>query len=185
MNLSDIPFTISFHIDDDLRDVPDDADSMIQAIAFLEDRLSRERSDAEQRSLLGWIGVFARMTGDLDRAEAALQRALAMAVEAGNRPAIIQSQIRLAHVFQWQQRFDDADSLFVSVIERCLSDEDLQRYLDFALQHYGKSLFDQRRYAEAAGTFQKVLDLRLAGGVEDLIASTRQALDATHAHLPR
>lgn len=185
MNPADIPYNTSFHINDDLRDVPDDPEDMARAIAFLDDRLRIEQSDAERRSLFGLIGVLSRMTGDLDRAESALQSALRLAIDEHDRAAIVQSQIRLAHVFQWQQRFVEADTLYVATIEMCSSDDALGHYLDFALQHYGKSLFDQRSYEAASRAFEKALHLRCASGNNELIASSRQALDAARARSPR
>jgi hypothetical protein len=56
-------------------------------------------------------------------------------------------------------------------------------YLDFALQHYSKSLFDQDNYTEAERLFVHALQLRLAKGDDSLIASTRLALEVTRAHV--
>lgn len=180
MKLAEIPYNVSFHFDEELRDVPDDPDGMEKAVDFL---LTASRhadlEDAELVSIYGWLGVFCRMLGDLTPARRFTLQAIALADEIGDKQASIQNHIRLANVLQWQGDFTAADLMYESLVLQCGLEEDLQQYLDFALQHFGKSLFDQGRYREAAGMFQQALDLRLAGGKEDLITSARHALGVT------
>ena len=132
---------------------------------------------------LGLLGGYLRLLGRLDEAEAALAEAVALARDLGDERLLLTNQIRLAHVYQWQRRFAEADALFAAVISRCEADPDRDRLLAFALQHLGKSLFDQERYAEAATCFERALDLRLASGDAELIASSELALATARAQL--
>jgi hypothetical protein len=54
----------------------------------------------------------------------------------------------------------------------------------FGRQHFGKSRFDERRYAEALELFERALAIRLANGAPaDQLASSRQAIAATRHRL--
>lgn len=180
MRPSDIPYDVGFHFDENLREVSDSPADMQRAVTFLEDRLSVANDD-EAGDILGLLGVYSRILGDLEAAERYLTRAVDLTRVQGKPRAVVANELRLAHVFQWQRSFAKADQLYEDVIHRCVRDADLGVYLDFAWQHYGKSLFDQGRYDEAAECFEHALDIRLPAGNQDLIASTRLALDRTNA----
>lgn len=109
------------------------------------------------------LGVAARVLGELELAERALTTALAL------RPSTA-ARLRLAHVFHWQGRFDEAHAEFA----RCAESGELA---DFVHQHWGKCYFDEGRYAEALEHFRAALALR-EGGDPALIESTRVAITA-------
>lgn len=185
----------TYTIDDvTLRDVPDDVVAARARVAGL--RAQGAAGDAER---IGWL----RMLGDLDEAERVGWRSLAAAGgpgTAGDVPVAgadvdlpieaVGAALRLAHVLQWQRRFELADALFRAGRERAdatarsaaAGTRDYRvavamRY--FARQHGGKSLFDQGRYDEALGMFAHALALRLAAGApQDQIDSSRQAVRA-------
>lgn len=184
MKPADIPFNMEYHFDEHLHDVPDSSLEMTQGVRFLKQQLAtRHANDPDRLSILGLLGVYARMLGDLDAAEHYLTEAVALAAESDARRAQTANRVRLAHVHQWQGDFERADELYEDIIRECESSADLDGYLDFACQHYGKSLFDQGRYAEAQALFQRALDLRAQSGNEDLVESTRLAMQAVRARL--
>jgi tetratricopeptide (TPR) repeat protein len=121
----------------------------------------------------------------LGGAEGYAERALALCKEAGDDGCELANSIRLAHVFQWQGRFEEADALFLRVLAPCEQEPSLSRYRSFAHQHYDKSLYDQRRYREAAEHFQSALDLREQQGDEELIASMRLVLERARVLMVR
>jgi Flp pilus assembly protein TadD len=55
--------------------------------------------------------------------------------------------------------------------------------VSYALQHAGKSAFEQGRYAEAAASFREALRLREGGDDAEAVESTRLALAAVERRL--
>ena len=182
----------SYHVDDaTLRDEPDDHD---EAWAYV-------RTLGASGEKVAWL----RMLGELDDAEA---MGWALVADAGGPGSLAAADsrvripmsalapaVRLAHVLHWQGRFRDADVLFTAVVT---SAEDLVRLaagesasqqrattmLAFALQHLGKSRFDEGRLDEALGLFERALDLRMRiGAPGDQLASSQQAVATTGARL--
>ncbi|ASN39963.1 hypothetical protein CGQ24_13695 [Arthrobacter sp. 7749] len=100
--------------------------------------------------------------------------------------------LRLAHVMHWQERYSDANELFLIALaaaEAAVLDPQKPRTVAltiaaFAHQHIGKMYFDQHRCEEALEKFQTALALRQAAqSPEDQIASTLQAITTTKGHL--
>jgi hypothetical protein len=185
---------VSYHIDDvTLRDEPDDLDAAMDYVRALEPGGEK----------VAWL----RMLGELGRAEAmgwellvaaggpdsldAARRGVGVPVDA------LAPAVRLAHVLHWQQRFRDADVLFTSAIGSAhtiaraasagsVEEQRATRLLAFALQHLGKSRFDEARLDEALVLFEQALALRRGSGApDDQIASSEQAITATRARLRR
>ncbi|PZR53118.1 hypothetical protein DNL40_08935 [Xylanimonas oleitrophica] len=153
-----------------LREVPDDVGAARAHVAALTAR--GPDGDAER---VFWL----RVLGELDEA-ARLGRAVVQRAEPGTAQHAA-ALLRLAHVLQWQGRFAEADALFDDALRQARRLEHTA-LTAFALQHSAKSLFDQRRHAEALDRFTEALRLREADGAPaDQIASTRQALAATRA----
>lgn len=182
-----------------LRDAPDDVVAARARVAELS--AQGPAGDAER---MGWL----RMLGDLEEAERIGWRSLAAAGGPGAADEVqaagaevclpieaVGAALRLAHVLQWQRRFELADALFRAGRERAdatarSAEADTRGYRVavamryFARQHGGKSLFDQGRYDEALGQFAHALALRLASAAPaDQIASSRQAIRAVAGRL--
>ena len=186
MRSDDDPSDVSYRFDERLREVPNDSVAMARAVAEIEARLAAGVSDPGDRmGALGTLGGYRRILGRLDEAEATLREAVGLARTAGDGRALLANGIRLAHVLRWQGRFEEADVLFAAAVARCEATPELARLLSFALQHAGKSLFDQGRDAEATERFAHALSSQEADGDPELIASSRLALDAARANLKR
>jgi tetratricopeptide (TPR) repeat protein len=176
-------FDLTYHFAANLREVPDDPEQFALAVRALDRRLATECDDRARLRLLGRCGGYLRILGALDEAEGRLQEAVALSRRLSDERALLTNRIRLAHVYQWQRRFADADALFHQVIATCAGRPDLAALLAFAQQHYGKSLFDRGRYAAAADAFAHALALRRPTGDTDLIASSQLALATTRSRL--
>lgn len=177
-------YRTSYSFDENLRDVPDAPGEMALVVTHLKEELSRpDLQGAEEARLLGQIGVLSRMLGHLDEARSDFEKAVALCEQVGNGKARLVNSIRLAHVYQWQRRFDLSDPLFTEAVSLCEIRSEFSEYLDFALQHYGKSQFDQGNYAEAERLFVRALQLRLPKGDDSLVASSRLALEVTRGRL--
>lgn len=102
----------------------------------------------------------------------------ALTLTGSSRLHHVTASIRLAHVLHWQQRYLEADELFVQALDAAdaLGDDLLRA---FAHQHYGKSLFDQGRFSAAVEQFSTALRIRESvPAPQDQIASSRPALTA-------
>ena len=70
-----IPFDVSYHFDDNLRDVPNSPIQMQQAVRFLKSQFDSSLHDIDRQIYLaGLIGVYSRMLYDFSTAEQALIR---------------------------------------------------------------------------------------------------------------
>jgi len=138
--------------------------------------------DTTQRiELLGRVGGYARTLRNLNLAEQALSTALELAESIGNVRLKTANTIKLAHVYQWQQRYAEGETLFAEAIATCQTHPDAARYLDFAYQHFGKCKFDQGQYSEALGYFQQAMEIRQEKGKLELIESTALAIATTQS----
>jgi len=179
-------YNLSTHFDPTtLRDIPDDPAAMQEAVRDMEDWLTERHlyTTPQIITIMGRLGVYLRILGKLDDAQSYLETAAALSDEVADSKSALINRIRLAHVYQWQHRYDLADPIFQDCITLCETNPTLQHYLDFSYQHYGKSLFDQARYQEAASFFQAALDLRLQKGDMELIESTELALKTAQARM--
>lgn len=169
--------------DDQLRDVPSDPEGLKQYISELDESLQKTSDAKAQVRLLGEMGVHLLSLRELEAAKGKLLEALKIVEE--NQLGIkleIQQKIRLAHVLQWQGLYNESNILFQKIIAVCRIDAQAQVYLDFALQHSGKNLFEQKRYLEALVHFEEAMDIRIIRNAPiDQIESTKLAIAKTRS----
>lgn len=133
-------------------------------------------NNAELAKTYGLIGGYSRIMGNLEQSKHYLELAVAAYQNMGDAVGAFINELRLAHTLQWAGNYQQADALFLRLISGAEAYAQLNPYLDFAYQHYGKSLFDQKDYAEALAFFHKALTLRLLKSNYELTASTKQAI---------
>lgn len=172
---------------DRLRDVPCDPEGLKEYISELNESLKTTSEAKTQVSLLGEMGVHLRSLLDLESAKNKLLQALKIIHE--NQLGLkleVQQKIRLAHVLQWQGLYDESNIHFQEIIAVCRTNDSATIYLDFALQHSGKNLFEQKRYSEALSQFEEAMDLRIQRNAPaDQIDSTQLALAKTKSLMAR
>lgn len=181
------PFVPEFETDENLRSIPKDPEGLLDHVQEMHESLEAIEDPKKLVSVLGEMGVYLRTLGELDAAEGCLSEALRLIHEKnlGIR-AEVQNMIRLAHVLQWRKEFDQSTEIFQQIIEICRSDEEANSYLDFALQHSGKNLFDQKKYPEAYALFEEAYDIRKSKNApKDQIESTEMALRVTKARIQK
>jgi tetratricopeptide (TPR) repeat protein len=158
--------SFSYHYNSQLREVPDDPLAMRAACAVLASVLrSEDLPSADELQILGRIGPLYRILGELDLAESYLSRAVELAASTGNRELLVSNKVRLAQVLQWRGRIAEADSMFLNCLAECEMEPELAPYMAAACHGYGRSLFEQGRYEEAAAQFKRALEI--GGAVED------------------
>jgi tetratricopeptide (TPR) repeat protein len=166
-------------INHDLRDVATCPQDMLKAIEILAGQLG-DTMGAEKIKLLGQLGSFNRILGNLERAEDNLKKAIQLSDNApGLQKFRITNLIRLGHVRHWQERFGEAHEIFDDCIQAILSNEQLKTLLDFAYQHRGKCYFDEQRYEEALKSFYEAILLRNNKSESDLADSSLLAIEET------
>lgn len=117
-----------------------------------------------------------RILGDLERSAVEGE-----AVLAGGGPPGAATRIRplllLGHTRSWQRDWERATELHTEALALATG----TRWEAAAHQHWGKCLFEQGRYLEAAEEFAAALQARRAAGADpDLVASSTTALDRAH-----
>lgn len=170
-----------FKFDERLREIPESQAAFDTYLAYLQKQLTIETRPAEKAALLGELGVQLRCANRLDEAEARLREALKIITtdRLGVRRQV-QQNLRLANVLQWQGKFDESTALFEETLATCKGIAEAMPYLDFALHHSGKNLFDQAKYADALGRFEEALVIRKRREAPaDQIQSTEQAISET------
>lgn len=169
-----------------LRETPLDKKDFQKNIAALQLAVkSNKLSPAEKIVLLSNLGEYQRILGDLTEAEKNLRSALSLNTDHNLGIAReVQIQLRLAIVMQYLGQYKECDINFDIIIELCRRFPEANQYLDFALQHSGKSLFEQKKYKAALKRFQEALTLRESQKAsQSLVDSTRLAIKATLARL--
>lgn len=123
------------------------------------------------------IGEAARIAGELDIAEQ--QLFLAAELAARETPAIaLRARIRLAHVWQWQGRYAEADEELADCVRVAATPADRA----FAHQHAGMCEYDLGDVDRAAAHFQAAARWYAAAGAQaDLVEWAGIGLDAADA----
>lgn len=170
----------TFHFDPELREIPDDLDKWNISAVLLQETMNLTDSSAEYLSLLENLGFVLRVLGRLEEAEAKLKEAVELSSDHPNPWKLVQNLMRLAHVYQWQKNFKEADRLYTE-IKKLMKNSNLPDGIKGSFhQHYGKLFFDQGKFKEAQEHFSKALEIREAiKAPHDQIASSRLALDTT------
>jgi len=177
----DIPFNMEYSIDEVLRERADDIGSMKQGVKFLREKLDEEEDDLVRAAILSLIGVYERITLELSESELAFVESLEKYKGAGKKAHALGVKLRMAVTYQWKKEFDKADNIFNETISKLKNTQEpkLQHYLNFAYQHYGKSLFEQHRFDLAQENFVAALELRLAAGDMNAIQDTQNCIEKT------
>lgn len=174
-----------YYFDDNLRDIPKDPEGLKALTIELEESLKEITDPRAKVRILGPLGVHLRTLQLLDQAQEKLLEALRLIQNhnLGTQWEVIQ-KIRLGHVLQWKKDFNASDVLFNEVLKTCRENKEAGEYLDFALQHAAKNLFDQAKYQEALALFKEALVLRKnKNSPADQLESTLHAIQITKTRL--
>lgn len=177
-------FDVSFHLDERLHEVPNNPEQMEQALDYLRDQIDESEGDCfVQARLYGLIGVYARILGDFPQARSALLEAIALSKQLRNLRLLSLNLLRLAQVYQWQQKYDLSDRLLEEAFGYYTNNATLSAYLDFAYQYAGKCKFEQQQYEQAQWYFEQALKIRASRGHTSLFQATQLVLKITQKRL--
>ncbi len=174
-----LPLIIYFDESDYLRERTSDMRLLLQYITLLEQLYVRVDSD-EQYIIASTVGYMYRVAGaddsiQLPKAEQYFIECLTYAIKRKDVAKEITTLIRLGEVYKYEDKYDEACTLFQEAITRCVT-ENNPKQLDFAHQHLGKCFIEMGKFAHAKFQLQTALKLRQEKGNESLINSTTKAL---------
>lgn len=185
-------FNLNYRIAHDLREVPEDRASMRAYVDFvaLEAKRVKVGAPAPVRpaeeappparaavKLLGEVGSYARILGDLKLARASLERSLELIDE--HQLGVLAwavHTLRFAEVLRDEKDWLGAETACSSVLELSHRDATLRELEDFAWQALGKLRFAQSDFAGAESAFEEALRRRKTKNTPELVASTELAL---------
>ena len=164
--------------DENLRDVAVDPKSMLAACEYLQTKLLNEQDLNSQVRILTQLGSFHRILNNLHEAENCHIQCIELLNKlAADSVRMVAAKIRLAHVYQWQKRFEVSNQIFLDCLLLAEGLSDNGEMKSFALQHQGKNLFDQKKYDEALKHFYEAMMIRARLKRDDLADSSRLALN--------
>src|SRR5699024_9602523 len=129
----------------------------------------------ERYFLYGILGYLYRVTGKPKKAIEYLTFTLDYFEEKDDIKEVI-SLIRLGEAYKYDDQHHVALDKFNKALKIC-EVEQIDEYLDFALQHKGKCLMELTMLEEAVECFLTALDIRKTKENPSLIDSTQQAID--------
>ena len=176
-------FNIQTRIEKNLRDVALNPSEMAQACFeiqnYLKSPLSEIESPLGRASWLAQVGTLQRILLKLEDAEKSHKECLRLLLaNQATSDKVLAAQIRLAHVYQWQRRFDLSNEVFSKTL-LALKPSANKLLLSFGLQHQGKNLFDQSLFKEALECFYEALEIRKDLKKTDLMESTELSIKVT------
>ena len=170
-----IPYNHAYYINEDLREEPRDPREFYMSILWLEE-MSKRIDFYNRAKALSYLAVLYRISGCHEDAYETVHEAIHF-FRYMKRPVPYSTFIRLAQVLQASGDFTSADLLYVELIKELEEDvKKASKLVDFAYQHYGKSLYEQGKYESAAYYFKKALAIRIEKNNYELIRSTMKAL---------
>lgn len=169
-----IPFNMRITWSSELREQPEDLDQMRAGVGFLKDRLAQASSPLERAQVLGWLGAYLRIVGELEESKKSFEEAISLAESVGEKKLVTTLQVRLSTTLHWLEEYEQCEAL-LSVLRKQLANDPGR--MDYVHQHYGKLLIDLGKFNEARTELELALQLRRKKGEPELIQSTLQALD--------
>ena len=153
-------------------------------IAELRTRLARASTKEEQLQWQGRLGDWLRARPQTVEEAVALLDEVVTSLRTREEPGLLVTNlVRLATALQYARHHARAVPVFEEAIELASACE-LQTVKGFAHQHVGKCLVEMGELARARREFTRALEIRLRGGDQSLIASTRRALEGLEEIAP-
>ena len=175
-----IPFNMKFTYGDDMREVPEDATDLLKGIEWLNEELIRVSpvDTLQSAVILLNLCVYGRISGDYKAAQTCGLDALKVFSEYKKSEEAFLTKLRLAQVCHYQGKFAKANDVYSQALETVekSKSQQVKKYSEFILFHWGCMKFEQRFYGEASSLFARALDERLILGDIEKIQQAQQAM---------
>lgn len=182
-----VPYDMTTQFNKDLRDIPNNIEDMKKGIAFLKEKSEQASDELSQAKLYNLIAVYLRIVENYEESEVYFSKAHTIFTKLNETVLLEGVNLRLAILYQQMGDYNKSDSIFTRIIKEIeqKNNKSLEGYHDFVLQHYAKSLFDQKRYQKALDLLLRVHGMRILKGDVNLIQSTEYALQRTREMLEK
>ncbi|WP_017186253.1 tetratricopeptide repeat protein [Alkalibacillus haloalkaliphilus] len=174
--LSHINEFVYFDEDDYLREKASNLSKVNELIKAAEQMLNFCKIEEDQFFIQGALGNLYRVSECPKRSIYYLEQCYEYAVHHNDLKKEIVTLIRLGEAQKYADQHERAINLFNEAIRKCKSFNET-KFLDFALQHKGKCLLELKRFEEAESCLQDAYALRLRKNSDELINSTKKAID--------
>ena len=176
---------MSFSLDDVLRERANDRAAMSQGVGHIKECIDKESEVLKKASMLTLLGVYSRIMMELMESEESLEEALSIYKENRKKAQGLGAKLRLAVTYCWKKEFGKADDILLGAIVKLGKTEEpiLLKHLDYAYIHYGKSLFEQKRYEMALDNFVASYELKIQKGDMNGLDTVQQCIDFTRAKI--
>lgn len=172
-------FDMTYSIGEDLKATPNNYQETIKGIELFKTKILNTEDIIAKAKLKSKLGFYLKIVGNFEESEFNLNEAIAIFTQEKDFLNAFVAKIRLAQNFQFSNRLYDALN-FINELETELNNKgELDFYRDFIFQHKGKILFDLENYEEALSYFYRALEIRILKNNEELIKSTKLAVDIT------
>ena len=165
--MADIPFNMNSEMDDDFKDVAEDAAEMKLGIAFLLERSEKADDDIKKALILAKAGIFSRIVENYDNSEKYLIDAIKILKANDMTKQATDLRVRLAVTHLAMNRNEEAEKIFNEVLERAKltpKDEGLAKLKEVALVSLGKSKFAQNQISGAIRSFKEAAEQKMNRG---------------------
>jgi len=185
LNIAEIPFDMSFTLDDVLRERATDRGGMSQGVGHIKEHIDKETDPLKKATLLTLLGVYSRIMMELVESEESLEEAISIYKENNKKSHGLGAKLRLAVTYTWKKEFGKSDHIFLGAIDMLKNTQEpaLLKHLDYAYLHYGKSLFEQQRYDMALDNFVASYELKIQKGDMNGLDLLQQCIDFTKAKM--
>lgn len=171
-------FDMSFFIDDDLKEVPNNFTDMLKGIEMYKEIVNGEADIHVKGKMLSKLGFYYNTVEMYDESEKNLLNAIMIFNINNDAVNTIIAEIRLSRTFQNKGKLTDALNILTKLENTVDEDFGLEDYRDFIYQHKGKVLYDMEKYDDAIKYFNSAMKIRKKKDNGELISSTQQAIDA-------
>ena len=171
-------FDMSFFIDDDLKEVPNNFTDMLKGIEMYKEIVNVEADIHVKGKMLSKLGFYYNTVELYDESEKNLLNAIMIFNINNDAVNTIIAEIRLSRTFQNKGKLTDALNILTKLENTVDEDSGIEDYRDFIYQHKGKVLYDIEKYDDAIKYFYSAMKIRKKKDNGELISSTQQAIDA-------
>ncbi len=154
--------------------MPDNKEEWIDLIKSCVAKHQSANNDKDHLTNVETLALALRITTQLTAAEKYQLEAVSLSTKPIKK---IQNLTRLAIIYQWQERFNEAQKIYDEVRELIENNEVSEILLAAYHQHLGKLYFDQKKYDLSVKEFKKSFEIRTHTNAPiDQIESSRLAL---------
>ena len=179
-------YDLSHSYDENLNETPEDLEDMslyadvLIAVARIEyEKPEKDRDWQQIAKNLGMAGVLRKMTKHFADAEKLLKASLELIQgKKLSQNLYVQQSVRLHDTQRRMKAYEESLQGLTKIVDLCSKNEAVAQYLDFAIQHLGKTQFTMGKIDEAMKSFQRALELRMKKQDRDLIESSQTAIKA-------